>query len=192
MVLVDEAHSTGVFGPAGSGLIRQHGLENAVNISMGTLSKALGSYGGFAAVSAPMRDWLVNTARSFIFDTALPPAAAAAALAALGLLERSPGLGSELLRRAKHFRASLRNAGLALDESESQIVPVVVGSSAGALSLSRRLRERGILAPAVRPPTVPEGTARLRFSVTLAHREEDLDHAAASLRAAMAEEGLLP
>jgi 7-keto-8-aminopelargonate synthetase-like enzyme len=168
------------------------GLENAVNISMGTLSKALGSYGGFAAVSAPMRDWLVNTARSFIFDTALPPAAAAAALAALGLLERSPGLGSELLRRAKHFRASLRNAGLALDESESQIVPVVVGSSAGALSLSRRLRERGILAPAVRPPTVPEGTARLRFSVTLAHREEDLDHAAASLRAAMAEEGLLP
>ena len=190
MIFVDEAHSTGVFGPSGGGLVREHGLEGAVNVSMGTLSKSLGSYGGFAAFSTPMRDWLVNKARTFIFDTALPPPAVAAAIASIDLLEQNPGLGAELLRRARHFRASLRSAGLAVNESDSQIVPLIVGPSAGALRLSQRLRARGILAPAVRPPTVPEGTARLRFSVTLAHREEDLSLAAAAVGAAMAEEGL--
>lgn len=191
MMFVDEAHSTGVFGPSGGGLVRQHGLEGAVNVSMGTLSKSLGSYGGFAAVSVPMRSWLVNKARSFIFDTALPPPAVAAATAAIDLLEKNPGLGADLLRRARLFRGSLRNAGLAVEERDSQIVPLVVGSSDGALRLARRLRARGIIAPAVRPPTVPEGTARLRFSVTLAHREEDLTSAASAIAEAAAAEGLL-
>ena len=191
MFMVDEAHATGVFGPAGSGLVREHRLEREVNISMATLSKALGGYGGFAACNPAVRALLVNRARSLIYSTALPPTVAAAAIAALDLVEQNPGWGAELQRRAAIFRSTLAAAGFDTMQSASQIIPVLVGQNDKALALSRRLRDDGILCVAIRPPTVPQGTARLRFSITLAHSEQDLLHAAERIAAAARAEGLL-
>jgi len=185
LLLVDEAHATGVFGPGGSGLLREHRLETAANLSMGTVSKALGGYGGFVACSEPMRALLVNRARAFIYTTAPPPAAVGAALGALDLLEQNPGWGTELLRRAGLFRDTLRAAGLDVMSSASQIIPIQVGANARALELAEKLRAAGLLVIAIRPPTVPEGTARLRLSVTLAHSEDDLARAADIIRAAL-------
>lgn len=182
LLLVDEAHATGVFGPGGSGLIREHKLEASVNLSMGTLSKALGGYGGFVACSTAMRALLVNRARAFIYTTAPPPAAVGAALGALDLLEKNPGWGAELLRRAGAFRDQLRAAGLDVMQSASQIIPIQVGANARALAAADQLRAAGLLAIAIRPPTVPEGTARLRLSITRAHSESDLARAAEIIR----------
>ena len=178
MLMVDEAHATGVFGPHGAGLIAEARLQDSVNVSMCTLSKALGGYGGAVACSAPMKQWLVNKARAFIYTTAPPPASVGAALGALDVIERDAQLGAELCRRARFFRERLQAAGIDTLRSASQIVPVMAGSNDRALSLSRRLRERGMVVVAIRPPTVPEGTARLRFSITLAHDEADLTRAA--------------
>lgn len=185
LLLVDEAHATGVFGPGGSGLIREHHLESAVNISMGTLSKALGGYGGFVACSEKLRALLINRARAFIFTTAPPPAVLGAALGALDVLEKNTGWGAELLHRAHDFRQKLQAAGLDTMRSESQIVPILVGDNAQALALAGRLREQGLLVVAIRPPTVPEGTARLRLSITRAHSAADLSRAAKIIIAAL-------
>ena len=177
MLVVDEAHAVGVFGPRGSGLCR---TDDAIrpDVVIGTLSKALGGYGGFAACSAAIRELLINRARSFIYSTGLPPACAGSALAALDVLDASPDLGDRLLERSAALRQMLADAGLDVGPSCSQIVPVIGGGSERVLSLSRRLAERGLLAVAVRPPTVPAGTARLRLSVTLAHQTADLERAA--------------
>ncbi|MFH0953511.1 MAG: 8-amino-7-oxononanoate synthase [Verrucomicrobiota bacterium] len=191
MIMVDEAHATGVFGPRGSGLLREHHLESAVNVSMGTLSKAMGGYGGFVACSTALRDLLVNRARGLIYTTALPPAAAGAALGALDVLGQETDLGERLLLRAAFFRKHLAAAGLDTMQSASQIIPLLVGNNAKTLALSQRLREQGLLAAAIRPPTVPAGTARLRLSVTLAHTEGDLKAAADTIAASARAEGLM-
>ncbi len=191
MLLVDEAHATGVFGPAGAGRVRELGLEQDVTLSMGTLSKALGGYGGFVACSEPMRQWLVNRARSLIFSTSLPPAVIGSALGALDHLAEHPDLGRQLLDRATQFRERLRSAGLDTGNSASQIIPVIVGDNRKALALAQRLREQGVLAVAIRPPTVPAGTARLRLSVTLDHSPEDLERAADLLVQSARAEGIL-
>ena len=190
LLMVDEAHATGVFGLGGSGLVRAGGLEGAVNLSMGTLSKALGSYGGFVACSETMCQWLVNRARAFIYTTALPPAAVGAAIGALDVLEQEPGRGSELLARAERFRAHLAREGVPTGGSACQIVPVMVGDNAKALAVAARLKASGILALAVRPPTVPVGTARVRFSLTLAHGDDDLAFAAEQVVQAVRAEGV--
>ncbi len=178
MAMVDEAHATGVFGPGGSGLIREHALEDRVNVSMGTLSKALGGYGGFIACSPALRELLVNRARAFIYTTGLPPAVVGSALGALAVMENAGDLGVELLRRAAIFRKRLQEAGLNTLNSESQIIPVLIGENARTLAVAQRLNSKGILTVAIRPPTVPEGTARLRLSVTLDHSDRDLEWAA--------------
>ena len=178
MVMVDEAHATGVFGPRGSGLIREHGLEERVNVSMGTLSKALGGYGGFIACSPALRELLVNRARSFIYTTGLPPSVVGSALGALAVVEKADNPGVELLRRAAIFRRRLQQAGLDTLNSQSQIIPVLIGENARTLAVAQRLKSKGILTVAIRPPTVPEGTARLRLSVTLDHTDNDLEWAA--------------
>ncbi|MBP7831190.1 MAG: 8-amino-7-oxononanoate synthase [Kiritimatiellae bacterium] len=190
LMLVDEAHATGVYGPGGAGLISEYGLANRIEVSMGTLSKALGGYGGFVACGEDLRAWLVNKARAFIYTTAPPPAVLGAALGALLVLSKRPDMGRELLARAAGFRATLQAAGLDTLNSASQIVPVKVGDNAKALSLSRRLKNDGILAVAIRPPTVPPGTARLRFSISLAHEPADLEEAAHKIVAAARAEGL--
>jgi 8-amino-7-oxononanoate synthase len=188
MLIVDEAHATGVFGPSGAGRVSELGLQDRTAVSMFTLSKALGGYGGAVACGADTRRWLINRARSFIYTTAPPPAVLGAALGALDVLASDAGLGAELLRRAALFREQLRNAGLDVAGSESHIVPVIAGTNARALALSRALEDRGILAVAIRPPTVPEGSARLRFSVTLAHTDDDLARAACHVAAVFAAE----
>jgi 8-amino-7-oxononanoate synthase len=178
-LLVDEAHAIGVFGQGG-GLLRHLGLPPA-GLTVGTLGKALGSLGGFLVSSATTREYLVNRARSFIYSTALPPPSVAAALGAIEEIERDPTMGQRLLNLARDFHAALLAEGLRLGEFSSQSLPVQVGDNRLALELASRLRERGLLITAVRPPTVPEGTARLRLSVTLAHSAEDLARAAAEI-----------
>ena len=178
MLMVDEAHATGTFGPGGAGLVREHGLEGAVTVSMGTISKALGGYGGFVAVPEELRELLVHSSRAFIYTTAPPPAVVGAALGALDVLDATPNLGDILQANADYFRSLLHDRGIDTLQSQSQIVPILVGENQRAVTLSRRLREEGIIAPAIRPPTVPSGTARLRLSVTLAHHTGDLERAA--------------
>ncbi len=191
MFMVDEAHATGVFGPKGSGLVRELGLEPLVNIALGTLSKAFGGYGGFVTCSKSVRAFLINHARSFIYSTALPPPVVAAALGALQVIEGSRDLGAQLVNNASAFRNRLEEAGLNTGNSASQIIPIMVGKNSKALAISQKLREHGIIGVAIRPPTVPRGTARIRLSVTLAHRREDLEYVAQVIIAIAQGEGLL-
>jgi 8-amino-7-oxononanoate synthase len=187
LLMVDEAHAIGVLGPGGGGLCRALPADLAPDLVVGTLSKALGGYGGFVAGSARMKEFLINRARTFIYSTGLPPSVAAAGLEAARILEAEPGLGEQLMRRARLFSRLLRERGLDVPEAASPILPIMVGDNRRALALAERLRARGVLAVAVRPPTVPVGTARLRLSVTLAHRPEDLDRAAGVIAEAVAE-----
>jgi len=156
---------------------------------MGTLSKALGSYGGFVACSEAMRDLLVNRARSFIYSTGLPPAAVGAAVGALDVIAKTPDLGAELLARSAELRCRLQAKGLGAAASSSQIVPIIVGPNDRLMRIDRRLRKAGVIAAAIRPPTVPVGTARLRLSVTLAHGRDDLARTAEVLGKAAGEGG---
>ena len=169
---LDEAHATGVFGPDGFG--HSAGFPGEVDVAMGTFGKALGGFGAYVACSREVREYLVNRCAGFVYSTALPPPALAAIDAALDLL---PRLGAErraLLSNADAVRAAFRRAGLDCGGSTTQIVPVIVGEDAAALELASRLEEEGILAVAIRPPTVPEGTSRVRFSLSAAHRAEDI------------------
>ncbi|MDO8473747.1 MAG: aminotransferase class I/II-fold pyridoxal phosphate-dependent enzyme, partial [Dehalococcoidia bacterium] len=178
LLMLDEAHAIGALGPGGKGLAASLGLEGRVPVLMGTLSKALGGFGGYAAGSAELRDFLVNTSRSFIFATALPPASAACAMAALDVLEESPELPVKLQGNAEALRKRLRAAGFNTLNSETQIIPVVVGDASRTVEMSRLLLERGILATAIRPPTVADGTSRVRVAVMATHTDKDLDLAA--------------
>ena len=191
LFMVDEAHATGVFGDGGRGLAHACGVTERVTVSMGTFSKALGSYGGFIACSSAMKRWVVNKARSFIYTTALPPAVLGASEKALSLLEQNPGMGAALLAKAHKFRTLLAQAGLNTGESQSQITPVIVGKTEKAVALSQRILQEGVLAVAIRPPTVPEGKARLRLSVSLAHADRDIERAAEVIISCARQEGLL-
>jgi 8-amino-7-oxononanoate synthase len=184
MVMVDEAHATGVTGPRGAGLVDALGLHDRVTVQMGTLGKALGTFGAYVAGSRALIDLLVNTARTAIFTTALPPAVAAAADAALTLVEREPERRDALRRNASHLRAGL----LALDfevpgEADGHILPVMVGEARATMALSAALLERGVFAHGIRPPTVPDGTARLRATVMATHTAAELDAALAAFAA---------
>ena len=181
MIMVDEAHATGVIGPGGRGLVSKHDLMNHVNISGGTLSKALGGYGGFNACSHRIRDLCVNKARTLIYSTAPSPASAGAALGALQVIVQNPLFGALLLQRACAFRKRLGDAGFTIPKGSSQIVPVIVGDNSKTMSFAERLLTQGIIARGIRPPTVPKGTSRVRFSVTLSHGHDDLEFAARTI-----------
>ncbi len=168
--LVDEAHAVGVL-PAGS----------RGDIVTGTLSKAFGAYGGFVCGGASLPPFLNSLSRPYIFNTSLPPAVCAAALEAIRIVREAPQLGETLLLRAQKFRKVLESAGLDCLGSETQIVPLAVGDREKALALSGALLERGIFAPAIRPPTVPPGEERLRFSITLGISEAELDRCAGEI-----------
>jgi glycine C-acetyltransferase/8-amino-7-oxononanoate synthase len=180
-VLVDEAHATGVIGPGGRGLVAELGLEREVDVVIGTLSKALGSYGAFACCSRPQAELLINRARTLIFSTALPPPSAAAALAALDTLREQPELVDRLRRNARLIRRELAAAGFSVAETEIPIVPLIVGEAQAALDLSEAALSDGVFVQAIRPPTVPEGTSRLRLTVAATHTEQQLRTAAATL-----------
>ena len=178
-LFIDEAHAIGIFGNGG-GILKEMGLSHEADLISGTLSKALGSYGGFVACSAEMRKLLINKARSFIYSTGLPPACLGAALEAISKINSLP-LGVDLQELSKEFHQMLRDSGLSLPEYESQIIPIHVGDNRKAVAFSEDLLEHGLLCTAVRPPTVPKGTARLRLTVSLAHSSSDLKNAAAIL-----------
>ena len=185
MLLVDEAHATGVFGPGGRGTVEAAGVEADVHVRVGTLSKALGSMGGFVAGSRSLIEWLVNSARPYVFSTAPPAALAAAALAALDIVEQEPGQREQLLDRARILRARLVSQGWHVGDSASQIIPIVVGEADRAMKLSATLRERGHFAPAIRPPTVPRGESCLRISLTTGHTEEMIEELLSALAKAV-------
>src|SRR4051812_38324699 len=182
LLFVDEAHATGVLGPHGAGLAAEQDV--VADLRMGTLSKAFGVAGAYAAASRAVCELLVNRARPLIFSTALPPALACAALTSLRILAGPEGdeRRAALHARVRRFAAGLRAAGVDARE-DSAIFSVVLGPPERALSAAARLREQGILAKAIRPPTVPPGTSRLRFALSAAHTEAHIDAALAALRA---------
>ncbi len=173
MLLVDEAHGTGVFGPDGRGAASECGVAERVTVRVGTLSKALGSLGGFVAGSRRLVDHIINHAPTLIYSTALPPAAASAAREALAIARAEPWRREHVRRLGEQLRADLRAAGFPVAPSVGPIVPLIVGDAARAVGLADRLRARGFLVPAIRPPTVPKGTARLRISLSAAHGDDD-------------------
>ena len=178
-LMVDDAHGVGAYGPGGRGSVAAAGLEGEVDVVVGTLGKSLASYGAYVACSAPMRELLVNSARTEIFSTGLPPACAAAAEAALDLIEAEPGRVEALQENAAVLRAALREQGLETGKGRTQIVPVVIGAPERAVAACARALDAGVFAQAIRPPTVPPGTSRLRLTVMASHRPAELRRAAA-------------
>jgi 8-amino-7-oxononanoate synthase len=176
-LFVDEAHADGVFGPHGEGFAHELGVADRIDLHMGTFGKAFGAYGAYVAGRSLWIDYLVNAGRSFIFTTGLPPAVIGAVDAALDLVRGGHALRADLHAKAGRFRETLRGRGFDVHGSTTQIVPLVVGDSEAALALSQSLERAGVLAVAIRPPTVPVGTARLRFSVSVLHEEAELDRA---------------
>jgi 8-amino-7-oxononanoate synthase len=189
-LLVDEAHATGAIGPGGRGAVAEAGLTGEVDVVVGTLGKALGSYGAYVCGSSETIELLVNSARPFIFSTAPPPPSVGAAAAALELLTSRPDRVERLARNAEVLRAELRAGGLDPGESRTQILPIVVGEPRAATALCELALERGVFAQAIRPPTVPAGTSRLRLAVMATHREAELRHAARVMAGSARELGL--
>jgi glycine C-acetyltransferase len=177
IMMVDDAHSSGVLGRNGRGTIDHFGLHGRVDIQVGTLSKAIGVLGGYVCGSRDLIDYLYHRARPFLFSTSHPPAVAAACLAAFDILEKEPERIEQLWSNTRRFQSSLREAGLSTGNSETPITPILVGDAAKAFEFSRRLFDAGILATGIGFPTVPEGKARIRTIVTATHTEAQLDRA---------------
>ncbi len=186
MVMVDDAHGFGVLGDTGGGTIEHFGLENRGVIQMGTLSKAIGGLGGYVAGSANLIDFLINRARGFIFTTGLPPATLAGASAAIDVIRSNPELRQQLSSNVLLLKDALLEGGFQLLPSQTQILPMMLGSVEVASRFAEVLLEHGVYAPAIRPPTVPEGTSRLRISVIASHTTEDLETAITGFEAARA------
>lgn len=180
-VVVDEAHATGVVGPGGRGLVAALGLERQVDVIVGTLGKALGSYGAFACCSHTIAEFLINRARTLIFSTALPPPSVGAAISALRILEGEPEIVQRLWHNARLLRCELAAAGFAVTPTDMPIIPLIVGNAPDAMAMSAAALRGGVFAQAIRPPTVPDGTSRLRVVTMAAHAEEDLRSAATTL-----------
>jgi len=189
-VMIDEAHGVGVIGPGGAGLAAELELEREIDIHVGTLSKALGSYGAYVGGSRLLADYLMNRARSFIYSTGLAPGAAAAASAAIRLIRTAPQLLDRLWENAAYLRSGLERTGFKLGPTSTPILPVMVGDSATAVRLADGLLNRGVYVIAIRPPTVPAGTARLRVTPTAAHSRADLDVAIRAFESAGRDLGL--
>jgi 7-keto-8-aminopelargonate synthetase-like enzyme len=204
LLVADEAHATGVLGEHGRGaselLLKLNAIPNPQSpirtlqsaicnpqsewlIKIGTLSKALGAQGGFVCGSRALIDWLINSARPYIFSTALAPPTAAAARRAVRVVREEPERRRQVLALAASLRALLLGLGFPQSTSSTQIVPVVIGAAAEAVELSRRLQDHGLLVPAIRPPSVPEGSSRLRITLTAGHTEEHLQRLAEALGA---------
>jgi 8-amino-7-oxononanoate synthase len=184
-VMVDEAHALGTLGPGGRGAVAEAGLEDEVDVTVGTLGKALGSYGACVWCDKSTARYLVNTARTLIFSTALPPPAVAAAAAALGILTEQPRRVDRLQRNGRVLREALEDQALPAGRSDTHIVPLMIGDPGAAVAASERALERGVFAQAIRPPTVPAGSSRMRLSVMASHTESELQAAARVLAAAI-------
>ena len=180
LLIVDEAHAVGVFGPAGAGRVEELQLEVAVDIRMGTFSKALGSFGAFVAGRRDLIEYLVNRARSFIYSTALPPATLGASLSAVQAIQREPERRKSLWENVRFLREGLKDQGWSLLSEASQILPVLIGEARETMEVTDELLARGVFAQGLREPTVPRGTSRLRLTPMATHNREDLTHALAA------------
>lgn len=192
MVMVDEAHAAGVLGPAGEGLVAALGLSSRVAVQMGTLGKALGSFGAYVTGSRAVIDLLIQKARSFVYTTALPPPVVAASLAALAIVQTEPERRQRLADRAIFLAERLRSLGLPVGlppgTPGGHILPVPLGEASRTMEVSTRLLDAGVFVQGIRPPTVPPGTSRLRLTVTSEHRLEDLETAVDALQRILAGE----
>ena len=181
-ILIDEAHATGVFGRHGRGVAEHLGVESEIDVRIGTLSKSIGCLGGFVTGSRSLIEWLWNRARPQVFSTALPPAACAAASCALEIIASEPDRRKRLLEMSDQFRSELAKAGLTSSEnSVGPIVPLILHDPSKAVQAAEELESRGFLVGAIRPPTVPSGTSRLRITLSCAHTKEDLQQLIATL-----------
>jgi len=189
ILVVDDAHATGVLPPHGRGSADHFGLSGRVEIVMGTFSKALGTYGAYLCSTRRMVDYFVNKCRPFIFNTGLPPAIAGATLASLGLLTREPGRLAALWENARLFRAEMEARGRSAG-SDTAIVPIPVGGDGDTMAVSRALFDRGVFVHGIRPPTVPEGTGRLRLTLMATHTAGMVRTAAAGIDEALRERGI--
>ena len=184
MLMIDEAHATGVMGKRGSGATEYFGVEDRVPVVMGTLSKAVGSLGGYVAGSKKLIDFLRNRARTYIFDTSLPASSLAASLAAIDIIEFEPERRKHLWYLIEKFKSGLKDIGLELLPSYSAVIPVLIGEAQPALDFARMLRENGVFTPAVRPPSVPPGKCRIRATLMATHKEEHIELALRAFKAA--------
>ena len=175
MVMVDEAHGTGVFGKNGMGVVEHFNLNNDVDIVMGTLSKAIGSLGGYVTGNIDLISYLRNKARSFMYTTALPPAVCAASIAGIKLIQEDSSIRDSLWQNVHFVKDKLRSLNINTISSESQIIPILIGDAQKAVAISKALYERNILIPAIRPPTVPANSSRLRMTVMSSHTQMDLE-----------------
>lgn len=192
LLIVDDAHGTGVIGKNGRGTAEHLGAGSEIDVHIGALSKAIGSVGGFVAGSAVIIEYLINKSRQFIFTTGLPAGALAAARAAIGVIERDSSLLKKLWSNAEYIRSRFNVAGLDILKSETPIIPIVVGDSEKTLNISRKLlAQKSIYVPAIRPPAVPEGAARLRLTVCALHSQAELEEAAFHIIRLCREEGVI-
>jgi 8-amino-7-oxononanoate synthase len=189
-VIVDEAHATGALGPGGRGAVAAAGLEGRVDVVVGTLGKALGSYGAYACASSATVEYLVNSARTLIFSTAPPPPAIAGALAALEVLSEQPRRVEKLKANSARMRAALARVGIVPPDGETQIIPLIVGDAAQAVELCAAALRRGVFAQAIRPPTVAPHSSRLRLTLMASHAAGEINQAAEAIAAAAAETGV--
>ncbi|MCJ7546185.1 MAG: 8-amino-7-oxononanoate synthase [Deltaproteobacteria bacterium] len=191
LVMVDDAHATGVLGRGGRGTGEHFGLAERIEIQMGTLGKALGGFGAYVAGTQDLIDYLINCCRPFIYTTAIPPAVAAMALAALDIVEEEPQRRARLWENTAYFKAGLERMGFDLGRSETPICPVFIGDNALTMEADRRLMARGVFAQGIRPPSVPAQGARLRTTLMATHTAEHLDYALASFHEVGKELGLI-
>lgn len=175
VLVLDEAHGSGVYGPGGAGLAAELNLSQIVDVSIATLSKAIGCGGGAVCSSAIFRDALVNFGRSYIYSTNVPPAIPASVIAAIEVMREEPQRQRRVRELASRVRGELTSSGIKIPPGDSPIVPVIVGSAAAALDAAAKLREKGLLAMAVRPPTVPAGASRLRITLSSEHTDREVE-----------------
>jgi 7-keto-8-aminopelargonate synthetase-like enzyme len=176
-IMLDDAHGTGVFGEKGTGLEELFGLSGSIDVHMATFGKALGSFGAFVLADKILLEYLVNRAKTFMYTTALPPSSLAASLAALRLIKNDISFKEELWENIDYMRGNLMRAGFDLKESAGPIIPIVVGEDAKTINMQEILMEKGLFLQAIRPPTVPEGTSRLRLTVVRGFARDEMDYA---------------
>jgi glycine C-acetyltransferase/8-amino-7-oxononanoate synthase len=191
-VVVDEAHAIGSLGRGGRGAVSEAGLEDEIDVVIGTLGKSLGSYGAYVCASHELVRYLVNTSRPLIFSTAPPPPAVAGALAALDLLQERPERVQRLHSNARALRRALRSEGFPVAESDMQIVPLIVGEERACMRVCQEAIEGGVFAQGIRPPTVPARTSRLRLTAMASHTTSELEMAATVLAEAARRAGVEP
>jgi len=188
---IDDAHGTGVMGPHGRGTAEHFGLDTQIPFQMGTLGKAFGSSGAYLTGSSTLIRYLINTSRSFIFTTAPPPSSAAAALTALRVIQREPERRARLWANRERLFSGLTQLGFSLSPSVSPIMPILVGNAETALVFAEHLFAEGVYAPAIRPPTVPDATSRIRVTVSSEHTTSHIDYALAAFQRAGQSTGLI-